>query len=56
MEPLDQIEERLSESRYRYESGGGSFVAVLATNPEGVVTNYPRLWQVEALAADDGRS
>jgi uncharacterized protein len=47
LEPLDQIYERLSESRYRYESGGGSFTAVLETNAFGLVTNYQGLWKVE---------
>jgi uncharacterized protein len=47
LEPLDQIYERVSESRYRYESGGGSFVAMLETNAVGFVTQYPGLWQLE---------
>jgi hypothetical protein len=47
LEPLDQSYERLSESRYRYESGGGSFVAILETNAVGLVTLYPGLWQLE---------
>jgi len=47
LESLDQRYERLSESRYRYESGGGSFVAILETNAVGLVTLYPGLWQLE---------
>jgi len=47
LESLDQKYERLSESRYRYESGGGSFVAMLETNAVGFVTLYPGLWQLE---------
>jgi hypothetical protein len=47
VEPLDQTYERVSESRYRYESGGGSFVAVLETNAAGFVTRYPGLWHLE---------
>jgi hypothetical protein len=47
LESLDQRYERLSESRYRYESGGGSFVGVLETNAVGFVTRYPGLWQLE---------
>jgi hypothetical protein len=47
LEPLDQIYERVSESQYRYESGGGSFVAMLEMNAAGLVTHYPGLWQVE---------
>jgi uncharacterized protein len=47
LEVLDQTYERLSESRYRYESRGGSFVAMLETNAAGLVTSYPGLWQLE---------
>jgi hypothetical protein len=47
LETLDQTYERVSESRYRYESGGGSFVALLETNGVGLVTRYPGLWQLE---------
>jgi hypothetical protein len=47
LEPLDQTYERVSESLYRYESRGGSFVAMLETNAVGLVTHYPGLWQVE---------
>jgi hypothetical protein len=47
LEALDQVYTRVSESRYRYESRGGSFVAMLETNPAGFVTRYPHLWQVE---------
>jgi hypothetical protein len=45
LDPLDQIYERLDESRYRYESGGGAFTAVLETNAAGFVTRYPGLWE-----------
>jgi uncharacterized protein len=48
LESLDQTYERVSESKYRYESGGGSFVATLETNTAGFVTQYPGLWQLEA--------
>ena len=47
LEPLDQIYEHLSASRYRYESGGGSFAAVLDVNAAGFVTSYPGLWRLE---------
>jgi hypothetical protein len=47
LEPLDQTYERLSELRYRYESGGGSFVAILDTNAAGFVTQYQGLWRLE---------
>jgi hypothetical protein len=49
LEPLDQIYEHTSESHYRYESGGGSFVVSLETNAVGLVTLYPGLWQAEAV-------
>jgi uncharacterized protein len=44
--PLEQIYERVAESRYRYESAGG-FTALLETNTSGFVTHYPGLWQSE---------
>jgi hypothetical protein len=47
LEVLDQTYERVSDSRYRYESRGGSFVAMLETNAVGLVTYYPGLWQLE---------
>jgi hypothetical protein len=47
LESLDQNYERMSTSRYRYESGHGSFVAMLETNAAGFVTHYEGLWQVE---------
>lgn len=47
LEPLDQTYERVSESRYKYTSRGGSFIAILETNAVGFVTHYPGLWQLE---------
>jgi uncharacterized protein len=47
LESLDQTYERVSESRSRYESRGGSFVAVVETNAVGSVTLYPGLRQLE---------
>lgn len=47
LELLEQSYERLSASRYRYESGHGSFVATLETNAAGFVTEYPGLWEEE---------
>ncbi len=44
---LDLTYERVSETRYRYESAGGSFVAMLETNAVGFITRYPGLWQLE---------
>ena len=47
LESLHQLYRRLDESTYRYESGGGQFIAELQVNQAGFVTNYPGLWQVE---------
>lgn len=47
LEPLPQLYRRLDESTYRYESGGGQFVADLQVNQTGFVTNYPGIWQAE---------
>jgi len=44
---LPQFYCRQSESSYRYESAGGSFVSELGVNDSGFVTNYPGLWQEE---------
>jgi uncharacterized protein len=54
LESLDQTYERVSESRYRYESGGGSFVVMLETNAVGFVTHYPGLWELEEGSDRDG--
>jgi hypothetical protein len=48
LEPLEQIYCRLDTKLYRYESGGGRFVAELEVNEEGFVTRYPKIWAVEA--------
>ncbi len=48
LEPLEQIYRRIGVSEYRYESGGGSFVAELQVNEAGFITLYPKLWQAEA--------
>jgi len=48
LEPLEQSYRRLAESRYRYESAGGRFVAELEVNAAGLVTLYPGFCQVEA--------
>lgn len=47
LEPLTQTYTRLDEFTYRYESGGGSFVAELKVDEQGFVTNYPELWIAE---------
>jgi hypothetical protein len=49
LEPLFQIYRRIDESTYRYESGGGTFVADLEVDGVGFVTNYPGIWQAEAV-------
>jgi hypothetical protein len=48
LEPLTQSYRRISGAGYRYESGGGEFVAQLSVNEVGFVTSYPNLWVVEA--------
>jgi uncharacterized protein len=47
LELLEQSYERVSASQYRYESGHGSFVAMLDTNAGGFVTQYPGRWVEE---------
>jgi hypothetical protein len=47
LEPLAQIYRRVDESTYRYESGGGRFVADLKVDSAGFVTNYPGIWEAE---------
>jgi hypothetical protein len=47
LEPLEQIYHRIDGATYRYESGGGSFVAELQVNAAGFVTSYPNAWQTE---------
>ena len=47
LEPLSQLYRCIEETRYRYESGGGSFVTELRVNAEGFVTKYPNLWEQE---------
>ena len=47
LERLDQVYRRLDQTTYRYESGGGTFVAELKVNAFGLVTRYPELWEAE---------
>lgn len=47
LERLDQIYQRVDQGTYRYESGGGKFVAELKVNAFGLVTSYPQLWEQE---------
>jgi hypothetical protein len=48
LEELDQEYSRLSATRYRYESGGGTFARELIVNATGFVLEYPDFWRVEA--------
>jgi hypothetical protein len=45
IEPLPQRYTRVGEREYRYESGGGTFTAVLTVDELGLVTDYPGGWQ-----------
>jgi len=45
LEPLVQVYRRIDETRYRYESGGGTFITELRVNEAGFVTQYPNLWE-----------
>jgi hypothetical protein len=47
LEPLHQVYTRLDQFTYRYSSDGGEFVAELAVNEVGFVTDYAGLWQAE---------
>jgi hypothetical protein len=48
LEVLEQTYRRLDRSRYRYESAGGSFVADLDVNGEGLATAYANAWIAES--------
>lgn len=48
LERLEQRYARLSDSRYRYESAGGTFVRELSVTPDGLVQDYPGLWRAES--------
>jgi len=50
LEPLPQQYQRLDETTYRYESGGGQFVAELKVNRWGFVIDYPGIWQSESTS------
>ncbi|NTX34628.1 MULTISPECIES: putative glycolipid-binding domain-containing protein [unclassified Myxococcus] len=49
--PLPQRYTRLSPTRFRYESRGGSFVAELETDELGLVTRYPPAWERVAVTS-----
>ena len=44
LEPLAQEYRRLAERRYRYSSAGGSFVAELEVDEQGLVATYGQIW------------
>lgn len=48
---LPQRYTRLSPTRFRYESRGGSFVAELETDELGLVTRYPPAWERVAVTS-----
>jgi uncharacterized protein len=52
LEPLEQTYRRLSEFRYHYESGGGSFVSEIEVDEEGFATRYADFFEVEAKAVN----
>ncbi|HEX6307757.1 MAG TPA: putative glycolipid-binding domain-containing protein [Longimicrobiales bacterium] len=45
VEPLPQRYTRMTESRYRYESDGGAFTALLDVDGAGVVVRYGDIWE-----------
>jgi hypothetical protein len=47
--PLDQNYRRESAERYRFESDGGSFTAMLDTDDSGLVVRYGDLWVAEVV-------
>jgi hypothetical protein len=52
LEPLLQRYTRLSDSRYRYESNGGAFVAELEVDDAGLVVTYEGGWERVASLTD----
>ena len=49
LEPLEQSYERLDNNMYRYESGGGRFVARVGVDDHGIVTDYGDIWVREEI-------
>lgn len=47
LELLEQSYHREAENTYRYESGGGSFVALIDVDDLGLVRRYGKLWRAE---------
>ncbi|AKQ70786.1 hypothetical protein A176_007698 [Myxococcus hansupus] len=52
VEVLPQQYTRLSPTRYRYESNGGSFKAEVDVDALGLVTNYPPGWERVAVSGE----
>lgn len=52
LEVLPQRYTRLTQTRYRYESNDGRFVAEVDVDAHGLVTNYPPGWERIAVAED----
>lgn len=50
LEPLSQIYRCIAAESYQYESAGGKFMAELAVNAAGLVTDYPNFWTLEATS------
>jgi hypothetical protein len=50
LEPLDQTYRRVQDRQYRYESGGGKFVADLTVDEIGLVFDYGQLWSRESAS------
>jgi uncharacterized protein len=55
VERLPQRYTRLVGGRYRYESGGGAFTALLDVDDAGVVLRYPPAWERVPLVAPGER-
>jgi uncharacterized protein len=51
LEPLEQVYQRASEQSYRYESGGGKFVADLRVDRSGFVVEYGNFWSAESITS-----
>lgn len=48
LEPLPQMYTRIAEDGYAYDSPQGGYHATLQIAPNGFVSTYPTLWQMEA--------
>ena len=47
IQPLSQEYERVAPNGYRYASGGGTFIAKLEVDEEGLVIDYEGVWRRE---------